>query len=539
MSAPLPFDRPNLFLKRYDTLVPLAGASPRLSDDEQDELDKKVSLQYAAFLREKERKCGPDGFIDSTRYRHNYVSKKDKRASREDKPKLSTVDVALKTERSKSDFTKRQKVIEVHMWQHKQQERELKRVEGDIAKNQRAVRKTLRDFENAIMRKRLTLEKKFNEGLEKYTKLTKDHLHKKDDITKQRIEANMSADQAHKAMGRKVQLVTSNMARKYRTKLGDLELNKTEVDTLSKEFETKLRAKEAENFKLQQELADLALTLNMEAQKGRKEEVVVEAEHKNEKVKRIQADRTADVDLENKLSKSDGDVKVAEVERRRLSANLTLTRAHLQVKQREEGRHKIDTETRLRGNITEQKMLSEISQQIDLEHKAKQIEHNVKVHEDRRKVRASEVVKSMKTRMDQHETHYSGKFQKRYAEQLRREHEDHLKHFQKMVGKGEDQEYNLHNRVKNAEYARQKQEQRVRKLNQQLMELKRKNAVKIKNEMTEVERSEKELEQQLLREQAELTKVTIMRNVICVVDVNLWKCLEYIQHWELALLTLD
>ena len=82
---------------------------------------------------------------------------------------------------------------------------------------------------------------------------------------------------------------------------------------------------------------------------------------------------------------------------------------------------------------------------------------------------------------------------------------------QKMVGKGEDQEYSLHNRVKNAEYARQKQEQRVRKLNQQLMELKRKNAVKIKNEMTEVERSEKELEQQLLREQAELTKVTMMR----------------------------
>ena len=35
------------------------------------------------------------------------------------------------------------------------------------------------------------------------------------------------------------------------------------------------------------------------------------------------------------FSKSDGDGKVAEVERRRLSANLTLTRAHLQVKQRE------------------------------------------------------------------------------------------------------------------------------------------------------------------------------------------------------------
>lgn len=34
------------------------------------------------------------------------------------------------------------------MWQHKQEERELKRTEGDIIKNQRAVRHTLRDFEN-------------------------------------------------------------------------------------------------------------------------------------------------------------------------------------------------------------------------------------------------------------------------------------------------------------------------------------------------------------------------------------------------------
>ena len=34
------------------------------------------------------------------------------------------------------------------MWQHKQEERELKRVEGDIVKNQRAVRRTLRDYEN-------------------------------------------------------------------------------------------------------------------------------------------------------------------------------------------------------------------------------------------------------------------------------------------------------------------------------------------------------------------------------------------------------
>ena len=41
-------------------------------------------------------------------------------------------------------------MLQDHMWQHKQEERELKRTEGDIIKNQRSVRQTLRDFENGI-----------------------------------------------------------------------------------------------------------------------------------------------------------------------------------------------------------------------------------------------------------------------------------------------------------------------------------------------------------------------------------------------------
>ena len=41
------------------------------------------------------------------------MSKKDRRAREQEKPKLSAVDVSIKTDRSKSDFTKRQKVIEV------------------------------------------------------------------------------------------------------------------------------------------------------------------------------------------------------------------------------------------------------------------------------------------------------------------------------------------------------------------------------------------------------------------------------------------
>ena len=42
-------------------------------------------------------------------------------------------------------------ILKDYMWQHKQEERELKRIEGDVIKNQQAVRRTLRDYENGSL----------------------------------------------------------------------------------------------------------------------------------------------------------------------------------------------------------------------------------------------------------------------------------------------------------------------------------------------------------------------------------------------------
>ena len=77
-----------------------------------------------------------------------------------------------------------------------------------------------------------------------------------------------------------------------------------------------------------------------------------------------------------------------------------------------------------------------------------------------------------------------------------------------MVSKGEDTEQNLYAKVRNAEYARQKQEQNVRRLHQQLQEIKRRNAAVVKKELAAVNKQEQELEQQLYREKAELDKVS-------------------------------
>lgn len=82
-----------------------------------------------------------------------------------------------------------------------------------------------------------------------------------------------------------------------------------------------------------------------------------------------------------------------------------------------------------------------------------------------------------------------------------------------MVTKGDEMEHSLYNKMRNAEYARQKQEQTVRRMQQQLAELKRKNAVRVKNELAQTHKEEKELEQTLIREKAELDKVRLKHHV--------------------------
>jgi hypothetical protein len=93
-----------------------------------------------------------------------------------------------------------------------------------------------------------------------------------------------------------------------------------------------------------------------------------------------------------------------------------------------------------------------------------------------------------------------------------------------MVTKGDETEHSLYNKMRNAEYARQKQEQTVRRMQQQLADLKRKNAIRVKTELAETHREEKELEQSLIREKAELDKVRgalLMNFILCVITQGL------------------
>lgn len=88
-----------------------------------------------------------------------------------------------------------------------------------------------------------------------------------------------------------------------------------------------------------------------------------------------------------------------------------------------------------------------------------------------------------------------------------KDHEDHLKHFQKLVSKDDELEQDLYKSVKEAEFNRRKQDNELKKLQDQLVEIKKQNAIQIKEAIAKAFAEEQEYQQKIIREKAKLDKV--------------------------------
>ncbi|RUS79894.1 hypothetical protein EGW08_012332 [Elysia chlorotica] len=510
----LPFDRCKLLHNRYD-LIRRPDSAPGLQPQKEEEDEgASASKEYAAFLKAQERKVGPGGFLDSNRFSYTFALKKEKensQASKPIRPRAQTPDnvvqLTARIQKDEKDFERRIKVIEDHMWQHKQEERELKRTEGDIIKNQRAVRHTLRDYGNAVNKKRIAEEKKLNQSLERFTKMSQDHVHDREENSKQRSRHSQAQDLAHKDLSRKMELKKAEMERQYNAKRAAIELKRAEVMRLSQDFESKMRQKEEEQHKLKQELAEMAITLNMESQKARVQTYDYKRSKKREKTTQIHDDLHANKSLEHKLTKSDGDIKEAMMSKRKLDSDLAFTKSHLDIKKRDEQRHLTDTQIRLEDNTTTQRQLNNSAYNAGMDLKAKQIDQKIQAHNTRRVNLLSTSMRQKKDKEVAQQEVWEKRFKVRDHEAQRRKHEDSLKFFQKMVTKGEEVEQELYANVRSSEYARQKQDQEVRRTQQTLAEMRRINAIKMKEDMVERKRQEEMLQQKLIREKAELDKV--------------------------------
>ncbi|XP_059168336.1 trichohyalin-like isoform X1 [Physella acuta] len=509
----LPFDRCKLLHNRYQLLKrPLSA--PGLTPEEQTDAAEE-SKDYAAFLKAQERNVGPGGFLDSTRYSYTYTLKKDKQPSRPRTRSDTTINnVLLFSERVKQDereYEKNIKVIEDHMWLHKQEERELKRIEGDILKQQRAVRHTLRDYENAVNKKKLLEEKQLNQSLQRFTQMSRDHLHKQEEITNQQILQSQIESLAFKDQARKKEIKISELEHLYAVKKAAIHLKRSEVMRLGQEFEVKLRQKEEEQHRLKQELSDLAIQLNLEAQKARVQKFEFKRNQVKKKTEKIQDDLEMTRSLEQKLLKSDSDIKSCLMNKGQLDADLALTKSHLDIKKRDEQRHLTDTQMQLGSTADAQRKLnfSAVSAGMDLT--AKRIAQQVEVHNQRRTDRlAAELTRKKETELAK-QRGCEQNFKERQLEEQRHKHQDALLFFQKMVTKGQDKELLLHTKVRTAELSRQQQEHKVQRLQQELADVKRLNASKLKGEIVERSLEEQELERSLLKEKAQLEKVNAVR----------------------------
>lgn len=516
----LPFERGKLLHSRYDVIRRPDSCPPAQVDDSSSEAAKE-SKQYASFLKAQERKVGPEGFLDSTRYSHTFQSKKDKegrgrgrgkpRAASDTTPRPNVVTLTAKIEKDEKDYQRRIKVVEDHMWQHKQEERELKRVEGDIMKNQRAVRHTLRDFGTAINKKRMAEDKKLNQSLEKFTEMHREHVHKKHEQTRQRTEQILSSAREQKQQDRKQLLNLTDLSRQYQQKMSALELKRVEVMRLNQDFESRMRAKEEEQHKLKNELAELAISLNMVAQKGRVQKFEHERNQRKDTTHKINDDLETDRNVEHKMTRSDGDIKGAEMTKRKLSADLALTKAHLDIKKRDEQRHLTDTQIRLEDNTSVQRQLNETARYAEMDLRAKHIDQRLEAHNAKRVQRLQTSLKTRKDKDEAQQAVWEARFKARSHDAERRKHEDHLKFFQKMASKNEDREQSLYQTVRESEYARQKQDAEVRRLQQKLASVRAQNAQKLKTEHMRCTLNEKELEQALVKERAELDKMHARR----------------------------
>ncbi|KAJ8022899.1 hypothetical protein HOLleu_37924 [Holothuria leucospilota] len=531
----MPFEPSPRSKSRYQNLSVL-GDRP-MEDEEGQE-----AKEYAAFLREQERKCGPDGFLDSSKYTHSFQVRGKVLESKSNKPKRNegfsgrrvptppkhakpanmsnkqkdekpstVVDLVNNVKKDEQDFEKKLKLIEDHMWLHRQEERDLKRSEGDILKSQQILKRTMRDYEIAINRKKMAEEKKILDNKQKEFFISNQYVHQKENMTKEEIEKSISTAQQEKGEDRKVFLSIGDLERKYRAKMSEIELRRAEVQKLSEQFEKSMQLKEEETSALNKELTELALTISMEVKKKREQDHNVTKQKIEESESKRKQENEISQSLDSKLKRNELKANQYESNKRQLSADVNRSKLQLSEKLREEGRHLLDTKNRLMDNSVTQKKLQEAALNAKLDWTNKQIEHRLQAHDARKQKNLQAISQAKRTEHEESVAKWHERFSKKQYESQRRENEDNMKHATRAVNKLEEIEYNLSNRVRDAELTRKQREQQCKRLMNKLGEMRRRHAAKLKKEMVEMNQLEKDLEQKILREQSYLFKSHVNR----------------------------
>lgn len=514
----LPFERQPLLHKRYATL-----SSPDLSRSFSEENeDSARGDEYAAFL--KSLASGERQDLGVTRPKpvakvhpqsHTSPATRDPKQAKLKLtgPVLSpgrsnngVLQVSLTAKRSMQKHKEMMRVIEDHMLQHKQEERELKRYEGDIIKKQHQLRRTMDGLQNSVYKKMRGEEARLSENSQDMEKVKQQHYIQEDKVNKSRIERNMSARLKFRDKDRKVASEMTEAEFQYCKAAKQLELTRTEVFALTQQFEANLKRIEEKGHALKKSLAELAIAANQLALKKRTQEVDDGRYVQDTSIKDIQDDRRRNQALTEKLKGISNQGLKHEYNKRRMSRDLITSKDMLSLKSREEGRKMTDINRRLQYNSTSQKQAKQAAEYLELDRQGKEIEERGQFAEARRHQQIEQLTKDRKQQHYYQMVEWKKRFIEKQNEATRRVHEDNVKHLQKVVNKMEETEHALYNRVRAAEMQRRKQEQDVQRLIGEMESLTKENEKRMKEIQEQYDRKKVELAQKLLREKAELAK---------------------------------
>nr|XP_009858220.1 major antigen-like [Ciona intestinalis] len=519
MNRPTSVNLPFL-LKSKEAKSPRSSVMGFTSNDKemQDQEFKQSGIEYAKFLKEHERTLGPVGFLDSKRYTHTFNVKSAASSPRtnigmkSDKEPATVVALTNRIAADQKEFDKRMKVIEDHMWQHKQEERGLKRVEGDVTKKKRGVLRMMREFENSMSKKMLEEEKRLNESIEHTKKIRAEAVHAKEEGRKRKITKTHSDLQQTKDKLRKNVLLVTDAERQYRAKLTELELRKDQMQKLTREFEDRLKRKETERYNLAKELSNLAIQMNMESMKGRIADAEFKRQDRVQAQKYINDDKAHQAELDKKIRRSESVYRSSENRRRQASAHLSDRKAHLSERSREGDRRVTDNRNLVEGNIAAQKKLQEAAEAAELDKRKKEYQRNVQAHVVRKQVALRKVQTARQKSAQERTENWEKVFDQNHREFVRKRNDDLLRTFTRIVQRDNEIDHQLYQKCRQHEYGRKSQEQSVRKLEEQFVKSRGKNAGKVREAIKEADEKENRLKKKLTTAQAQLIQAQNQRS---------------------------
>lgn len=519
----IPFNKQQQIHGRYQLLTP-QPVIKQLQHDA-DDTSKYDGTQYATFIRSlgtnevkpQERlsrpKAKPSVLKQSETSNNSRTGKKTPEPSyiKGTQSAPPSVYKSLKTinqikVKNEETHQKKMKAIEDYMFHCKQQERELKRVEGDVLKEERNLKKAMKEYEKEIYDDQRQQEAMLSLATKDEDLIKKDYYKEDTKIMKDNINRNLNNIQKEREEESKSIDNLNGLEFRFENIAEAINLKRMEVNSLVKEFERKVRQKEEEEYRLKKEFANISLELRMTAQKQKVQTENIKKNNLKSNEANQNEQKRRNENFQDQLTWQKNLAGQAERSRRRLSKDLHETTSKMSMHEREDGRRLMDVRAQLNTNALKQKEAKIKAELLEMERKGILSDEKIMAVNARRKAIQDMLTQQRKQKNDQSMDEWKQRNLVVNHEMKKHDLEDSISHFQKTVAKQEELEHSLYIQVKLLEADRKKQEQIVERLKEELYESQRMNKALLRETALRCKEQESELQQRLQKEEAQLGK---------------------------------